>query len=161
MFILVYQLDYSAFRAQPRISSSVFTPWASIHCAISSAMVSMARGLAKFAAPTCTAVAPAMMNSSASRPVAMPPRPTTGMFTAPTACQTMRRAMGRTAGPDRPAKMLLNTGLRFSRSMAQHVQLVITECAGRKIVGSINKVTAEANTRKLYPMVRDEINVCN
>ena len=41
-------------------------------------MVSMARGLAKLAAPTCTAVAPAMMNSSASRPVAMPPRPTTG-----------------------------------------------------------------------------------
>ena len=30
----------------------------------------------------------------------------------------------------------------------QNVKLVITECAGRKIVGSINKVTAEANTAK-------------
>ena len=88
-------------------------------------MVSMARGLAKFAAPTCTAAAPAMMNSSASRPVAIPPRPTTGMFTAPTACHTMRRAMGRTAGPDRPAKMLLNTGLRFSRSMAQAWKVLV------------------------------------
>ena len=66
-----------------------------------------------------------MMNSSASRPVAMPPRPTTGMFTAPTACHTMRRAMGRTAGPDRPAKMLLNTGRRFSRSMAQAWKVLV------------------------------------
>mgnify|MGYP000739000360 CR=1 FL=1 len=70
-------------------------------------------GVGKVCGTTCTAAAPAMMNSSASRPVAMPPRPTTGMFTAPTACHTMRRAMGRTAGPDRPAKMLLNTGRRF------------------------------------------------
>ena len=83
----------SAQRAQPRISSSVRTPWASIHAAISSAMVSIARGLAKFAAPTCTAAAPAMMNSSASRPVAMPPRPTTGMFTAPTACHAIADEM--------------------------------------------------------------------
>ena len=30
----------------------------------------------------------------------------------------------------------------------QNVKLVITECAGRKIVGSINKVTAEANAAK-------------
>ncbi|WP_418666495.1 bifunctional 4-hydroxy-3-methylbut-2-enyl diphosphate reductase/30S ribosomal protein S1 [Allofournierella sp.] len=30
----------------------------------------------------------------------------------------------------------------------QNVRLVITECAGRKIVGSINKVTAEANAAK-------------
>ena len=30
----------------------------------------------------------------------------------------MRRAMGRMAGPDRPANTLWNTGRRFSRSMA-------------------------------------------
>ena len=30
-----------------------------------------------------------------------------------------------------------------TKLVGQHVQLVITECAGRKIVGSINKVTAE------------------
>ena len=32
--------------------------------------------------------------------------------------------------------------------MGQHVRLYITECAGRKIVGSINKVTAEENKVK-------------
>ena len=74
-------------------------------------------GSRKFAVPTCTAAAPAMMNSKASLPVRIPPSPTTGMLTAPTACQTMRRAMGRTAGPDRPANVLLNTGRRFSRSI--------------------------------------------
>ena len=66
-----------------------------------------------------------MMNSSASLPVAMPPRPTTGMFTAPTACQTIRKAMGRTAGPDRPAKMLSNTGRRFSKSIAQAWKVLV------------------------------------
>ena len=75
-------------------------------------------GSEKLAVPTCTACAPAMMNSSASRPVAMPPRPITGIFTAPQACHTMRSAMGRMAGPDSPANTLLNTGRRFSRSMA-------------------------------------------
>ena len=60
-----------------------------------------------------------MMNSSASRPVRMPPSPMTGILTAPTACHTMRSAMGRMAGPESPAKVLLNTGRRFSRSMAQ------------------------------------------
>ncbi len=32
--------------------------------------------------------------------------------------------------------------------VGQNVKLVITECAGRKIIGSINKVTAEANAAK-------------
>ena len=32
--------------------------------------------------------------------------------------------------------------------VGQHVQLVVTECSGRKIVGSINKVTAEQNKAK-------------
>ena len=36
----------------------------------------------------------------------------------------------------------------YTKLVGQHVQLVITECAGRKIVGSINKVTAEANKAK-------------
>ena len=62
MVFLVYHVDYSVFRAQPRISSSVFTPWASIHCAISPAMVSIARGFAKLAAPTCTAAVKATRN---------------------------------------------------------------------------------------------------
>ncbi|MFZ2532697.1 MAG: bifunctional 4-hydroxy-3-methylbut-2-enyl diphosphate reductase/30S ribosomal protein S1 [Gemmiger qucibialis] len=36
----------------------------------------------------------------------------------------------------------------YTKLVGQHVKLVITECAGRKIVGSINKVTAEENTAK-------------
>ena len=36
----------------------------------------------------------------------------------------------------------------YTKLVGQQVQLVITECAGRKIVGSINKVTAEANKAK-------------
>ncbi len=36
----------------------------------------------------------------------------------------------------------------YTKLLKQHVQLVVTECAGRKIVGSINKVTAEANKAK-------------
>ena len=36
----------------------------------------------------------------------------------------------------------------YTKLVSQHVKLVITECAGRKIVGSINKVTAEENKAK-------------
>ena len=36
----------------------------------------------------------------------------------------------------------------YTKLVGQHVKLDITECAGRKIVGSINKVTAEENKAK-------------
>ena len=36
----------------------------------------------------------------------------------------------------------------YTKLVGQHVKLVINECAGRKIVGSINKVTAEENKAK-------------
>ena len=36
----------------------------------------------------------------------------------------------------------------YTKLVGQHVKLFITECAGRKIVGSINKVTAEENKAK-------------
>ena len=36
----------------------------------------------------------------------------------------------------------------YTKLVGQRVKLVITECAGRKIVGSINKVTAEENKAK-------------
>ena len=36
----------------------------------------------------------------------------------------------------------------YTKLVGQHVRLVITECVGRKIVGSINKVTAEENKVK-------------
>ena len=38
----------------------------------------------------------------------------------------------------------------YTKLVGQHVQLVITECAGRKIVGSINKVTADGSYQKAY-----------
>ena len=56
---------------------------------------------------------------AAGQDAAQPHHPMTGILTAPTACHTMRSAMGRMAGPESPAKVLLNTGRRFSRSMAQ------------------------------------------
>ena len=36
----------------------------------------------------------------------------------------------------------------YTQLVGQHVRLVITECSGRKVVGSINKVTAEENKAK-------------
>ena len=62
-------------------------------------------GSTKFAVPTCTADAPAMMNSSASRASAMPPMPMIGIFTACRHSYTMRTAIGRIAGPLRPPTM--------------------------------------------------------
>ena len=60
-------------------------PRAASHCVISSSTSSAARGRTKLAVPTCTAAAPTARNSSASRPVMMPPEPSTGMLTAPAA----------------------------------------------------------------------------
>lgn len=59
-------------------------------------------GSMKLAVPTSMAVAPARMNSIASRPFMIPPKPITGMFTAFAVCQTILTAIGLTAGPDRP-----------------------------------------------------------
>src|SRR5438128_2110377 len=42
------------------------------------------------------------MNSRASAPEPMPPTPMTGIRTARAACQAMRTAMGRMAGPESP-----------------------------------------------------------
>ena len=42
----------------------------------------------------------------------------------------------------------------YTKLVGQHVKLVITECAGRKIVGSINKVTAEENLSLIHILVR-------
>ena len=75
-------------------------------------------GSTKFAVPTCTAVAPAMMNSSASSTVAMPPMPRIGIFTACRHSYTMRTAIGRIAGPLRPPITFVSFGCRVSTSMA-------------------------------------------
>ena len=52
----------------------------------------------------------------ASSPDSMPPMPTTGMETAFAACQHMRRATGRTAGPESPPTTLASTGRRVRTS---------------------------------------------
>ena len=75
-------------------------------------------GSSKFAVPTCTAAAPAIRNSSASRAEAMPPMPMMGMRTALRHSYTMRTAMGRIAGPLRPPTTLDRSGRRVSTSMA-------------------------------------------
>ena len=75
-------------------------------------------GSTKFAVPTCTADAPAMMNSSASAAVAMPPMPMIGMRIFCRHSYTMRTAIGRIAGPLSPPTMFESFGRRVSTSMA-------------------------------------------
>src|SRR4051812_27835356 len=76
-----------------------------------------AEGSAKLAVPTCTAVAPASKNSSASRVVETPPMAMTGIETAPATSQTMRSAMGRNAGPLKPPVRLASRSLFCSTSI--------------------------------------------
>src|SRR5450756_3152572 len=96
-------------------------------------MSSIVVGLTKVAVPTCTAVAPAMMNSSASCQVAMPPMPTIGMWTALATSQTIRRAMGLMHGPDRPAVTLSKTGLRAWISIARALKVLTRETASAPV----------------------------
>jgi Protein kinase domain len=62
------------------------------------------RGSQNVAVPTSTATAPAIRNSAASSPLAIPPSPMTGIFTARAAWYTRRKAMGLMAGPESPPK---------------------------------------------------------
>jgi hypothetical protein len=75
-------------------------------------------GSTKFAVPTCTAAAPAIMNSSTSVADAIPPMPITGIFTCCAHSYTIRTAMGRIAGPLNPPTMFESFGRRVSTSMA-------------------------------------------
>src|SRR5262249_1270434 len=85
------------------------------------------RGAQKVAVATWAAEAPAIRNSAASTPVAMPPRPTTGIFTACTACKTKRRAMGLIAGPERPPNPAPSRGRRVRASMAKAIKVLTSE----------------------------------
>ena len=51
--------------------------------------------------------------------VSMPPIPHTGIFTAWDACQTMRSAIGRIAGPESPPRPFASTGRRRSTSTSR------------------------------------------
>ena len=70
-------------------------------CRPSSSLVQM-NGSTKLAVPTCTALAPASMNSSTSRASMMPPMPMIGIFTSCRHSHTIRTAIGRIAGPLSP-----------------------------------------------------------
>ena len=59
-----------------------------------------AQGSTRLAAPTSTAAAPAISISSTSSAELTPPMPTTGILTAWATCQTIRRATGKTPGPE-------------------------------------------------------------
>ena len=89
----------------------------------------VACGLTKLAVPTETAVAPASMNSMASSPVMIPPMPRMGTFTPLDTCQTMRRATGFTAGPERPPTTRASLGLRVRASTAMPSRVLISEMA--------------------------------
>jgi len=79
--------------------------------------------------PTATAVAPAIRNSAASSPLAIPPIPMIGSATAWAACQTMRTATGRMAGPERPPVVLASFGRRVCTSMAIPTSVLMRESA--------------------------------
>ena len=57
----------------------------------------------------------------------IPPRPTTGIFTALATCQTIRRAIGFTQAPLNPPVIVLKTGLRFLASIAIPSRVLIRE----------------------------------
>ena len=76
-----------------------------------------AQGLRMFSAPTCTAVAPAIIISTTSSALATPPQPMTGMRHACATCHTMRRAMGNIAFPEKPPIPAATTGRRLRMSM--------------------------------------------
>ena len=75
-----------------------------------------AEAIASVWTSTRNSQAPARMNSNASCVLNMPPIPMTGMSTARAACQTIRRAIGRIAGPDSPPSTFDSTGRRVSTS---------------------------------------------
>ena len=86
-------------------------------------------GSAKFAVPTETAVAPAMRNSTASSPVAIPPIPITGIFTAWDASYTILTATGFTAGPEKPPVLLARTNFFLYISIFIPISVLMSDIA--------------------------------
>ncbi len=89
----------------------------------------MAQGFLKFAVPTATAAAPAMMNSRASSADWIPPIPMTGMLTARQVCHTIRSATGFIAGPDSPPVLFATLNVLFFTSILMPVMVLISESA--------------------------------
>ena len=86
-------------------------------------------GSTKFEVPICTAVAPANINSTASRHEAIPPNPITGMRTAFAVCHTIRSATGFTQGPESPPVTVERIGFLRSASTAIPSRVLISDTA--------------------------------
>ena len=74
-------------------------------------------GFLRFIAPTCTAVAPAIIISITSRAELTPPQPITGTLQAFDTWCTIRTATGNILGPEKPPITLAITGRRRAISM--------------------------------------------
>lgn len=66
-------------------------------------------------------------SSAASSQEAIPPRPTTGIFTRWYTSRTILTATGKTAGPERPPVLLCRMGRRVRRSIRIPVRVLIRE----------------------------------
>ena len=87
------------------------------------------KGSTRFAAPTCTAHAPAIIISMTSRAEDTPPMPTTGTDTARATSETILSATGNTAGPLNPPVRTEMTGLRVRRSMRIPTNVLMRDTA--------------------------------
>src|SRR5574344_68048 len=101
----------------PIMSFSESMPSESITEGSASIISRQANGLRRFSDPTCTADAPAIIISITSSADATPPLPITGILQAFATCQTIRRAIGNIAGPEKPPVLQAITGLRFLMSI--------------------------------------------
>ena len=106
-------------------------------------------GSTKFAVPTCTALAPTIMNSSMSSAVMMPPIPMIGIRTAWRHSYTMRTAMGRMAGPLSPPTMFASFGRRVSMSIAIARKVLTSETASAPA-----SAQARASSPRNTPLMR-------
>src|SRR5579884_1990072 len=103
-------------------SSGPATPASSQAAASSSRTRAGAPGSAKSTVPRATSCAPHATNSSASRPVWIPPIPTIGRPVASWQTPTAWRAIGLSAGPERPPLPRARTGRSLrSRATARSV----------------------------------------
>ena len=109
----------------PIISRTLRQPCRSRYSSIPRATFTVTAGSMKLAVPISMAEAPAKRNSMASRAFMIPPKPTTGIFTAWATCHTIRKATGFTAGPLSPPVAMDNTGRRFSMSIAIPINVLI------------------------------------
>ena len=88
-------------------------------------MSTHAYGFVKFAVPTATADAPAIISSSASRALVTPPIPMIGTSTAFATWLIIRTAIGNSAGPESPPVRLAIIGCRARKSSRIPVSVLI------------------------------------